>query len=222
MRAVMAAMVRRVKFTRPNATMAPLASAAVLLLALAPLGSAAPPVAKLDGGELRGLRAGSVSQFLGVPFAQPPTGDRRWRPPTLPEPWPTPLDATQYKPACAQGGNAQQAPGAGPSREDCLYLDIYTPASLDGAATAPKLAVVLFVHGGGFMNGDSAGGGGPGGIFNGTEMAAAQQVVVVSVNYRMCDAHAARLARMTVCSACRLPASTRAELRICVRAAHPH
>ena len=96
------------------------------------------------------------------------------------------------------------------------------PAERTCSSQAPKLAVVLFVHGGGFMNGDSAGGGGPGGIFNGTEMAAAQQVVVVSVNYRMCDAHAARLARMTVCSACRLLASTRAELRTCVRAAHPH
>ena len=124
-----------------------------------------------------GDEAGMVREALGA---------KRWMPPTLPQPWHTTLDASRYKPACAQAGSGGQQPhGAGPSTEDCLYLDIYTPADLS-AAGAPKLAVVLFVHGGGFMGGDSSGGGGPGGTFNGTYMAAAQQVVVVSVNYRMC------------------------------------
>lgn len=145
--------------------------------------TAAPPIAKLDGGTLEGIRAGTVSQFLGVPFAQPPVGAKRWMPPELPAPWHTTLDATQYKPACAQGGDA-------PSSEDCLYLDIYTPVDL-GDAGAVKLAVVLFVHGGGFRGGQSSGWptGVPlaagGGTFNGTYMAEDQQVVVVSINYRL-------------------------------------
>jgi hypothetical protein len=84
-----------------------------------------------------------VSQFLGVPFAQPPLGAKRWKQPELPLPWRATIDATEYKPACAQDGN-------GPSAEDCLYLDIYTPVDLDDADAA-KLAVVLFVHGGGAM-----------------------------------------------------------------------
>ena len=144
---------------------------------------AAPPIAKLDGGTLEGIRANTVSQFLGVPFAHPPVGDKRWMPPEQHWPWHTTLDATRYKPACAQGGG-------GPSSEDCLYLDIYTPADL-GDADAAKLAVVIFVHGGGFRSGQSSGwpSGVPlaagGGTFNGTYMAVAQQVVVVSINYRL-------------------------------------
>eukprot|EP01046_Picozoa_sp_COSAG06_P062531 COSAG06_NODE_14148_length_1184_cov_1.280184_1_plen_250_part_10 len=146
--------------------------------------ASAPPIAKLDGGTLEGIRANNVSQFLGVPFAQSPHGARRWMPPAPYPPWHTTLDATQYKPACSQGG------GGPSSSEDCLFLDIYSPVDLDDPGAA-KLAVVVFVHGGGFRSGQSSGWptGVPlaegGGTFNGTFMAKAQQVVVVSINCRL-------------------------------------
>ena len=147
--------------------------------------ASAPPIAKLDGGTLEGIRANNVSQFLGVPFAQSPHGGaKRWMPPAPYPPWRTTLDATQYKPACSQGG------GGPSSSEDCLFFDIYSPVDLDDPGAA-KLTVVVFVHGGGFRSGQSSGWptGVPltegGGTFNGTFMAKAQQVVVVSINYRL-------------------------------------
>ena len=154
------------------------------------------PEVQIETGEVRGVTAGSGSFFLGLPFAAPPIGNNRWMPPQPAAPWTETLDASTFKPPCAQANDWTGQPGL-PS-EDCLYLDVYTPYSRfdrDALAAAKPLAVVLFIHGGGFTGGDSAGGKiGPSGPmpgvpgserFNGTYMAAAQNVIVVSVNYRL-------------------------------------
>ena len=159
------------------------------------------PVVKLEGaGKVRGARtANGGAYFLSLPFAAPPVKEKRWLPPQPVTPWSDTLDATTFRPACAQvndwtGQPEPSIPGGGQGSEDCLFLDVYTP-SLPQDETIKPLAVALFVHGGGFTGGDSAGGKiGPGGPhpglpystrFNGTYMAEKQRVVVVSVNYRL-------------------------------------
>ena len=132
-----------------------LALASALLLA----GSAsAAPTVQLEGGKAAGVAtAGASAFFVGLPFAAPPVGvTGRWMPPRPPPPWTGTLDATDFKPACAQtndwtGQPEPSIPGGGQGSEDCLYLDVYTPT------LAPKepLAVLLFVHGGGFTGGAS-------------------------------------------------------------------
>jgi para-nitrobenzyl esterase len=132
------------------------ARGALLLLAGATCAGAGPPTVQLEGGKAAGVAtAGAGAFFVGLPFAAPPVGLKgRWMPPRPLPPWTGTLDATDFKPACAQtndwtGQPEPSIPGGGQGSEDCLYLDVYTPM------LAPKepLAVLLFVHGGGFTGG---------------------------------------------------------------------
>ena len=177
-----------------------IAAAAALAAAgtAAAVGDLAPVVQLMGAGKVRGVgTASGGAYFLSLPFAAAPVKEKRWLPPLPVPPWPGTMDVMAFKPACAQGADwtgqpEPSIPGGGQGSEDCLYLDVYTPSL---QATRGPLAVVLFVHGGVFTGGDSAGGKiGPGGPlpgvpfstrFNGTFMAEAQQVVVVSVNYRL-------------------------------------
>ena len=121
---------------------------------------------------------GSVVQFLGVPFAQPPVGDLRWRGPAPEKPWNGTLPADQIKPACMQ--NKPWSPE--PMSEDCLYLNVFAPS----APSPTPRATIVWVHGGGFMEGDTRGGMYNGvALFNGTYNAQRHGVVVVSVSYRL-------------------------------------
>ena len=148
----------------------------------------APEVELQGAGRVRGVAtANGGAYFLSLPFAAPPVKEKRWLPPQPVPPWSGTIDASTFKPACAQaadwtGQPEPSIPGGGQGSEDCLYLDVYTPSLRAGAAGGP-LAVLLFVHGGGFTGGDSAGGKiGPGGPvpgvpystrFNGTFIAEA-------------------------------------------------
>ena len=134
--------------------------------------------------------------FLGLPFAAPPIKHLRWQPPQPLKPWTQVIDASNFRPACAQ---LHDWSGRTDSSEDCLYLDVYTPknnfgVNLQSEGPTSPLAVLLFIHGGGFTSGDSAGpplhdeNGKevPGSIlFNGTYLSQKQNVVVVSINYRL-------------------------------------
>ncbi|UDF03083.1 carboxylesterase/lipase family protein [Asticcacaulis sp. AND118] len=146
---------------------------AALLLLAAPAWADAQTVVQLPEGALRGQTEGAISRFKAIPFAAPPVGQARWTPPQPVAPWQDVRDATQSAPACAQvfyGWNEKAAEGAS---EDCLYLEIATPA----LTPEKPLPVMVFIHGGANRAGDGGG----------TVHSAlpSQGVVLVSIQYRL-------------------------------------
>lgn len=129
-------------------------------------------------GELSGQREAAAWVFKGIPYAAPPTGALRWRPPQAITPWHGVRDATQWGNASMQSRETCIAAGGGDPgacSEDCLYLNVWTP---DLAPHRP-LPVMVWLHGGGFTLG--AGSLAP---YSGHALAA-QGVVVVTLNYRL-------------------------------------
>lgn len=127
-------------------------------------------------GLLSGVEGpGSVS-YKGVPYAAPPQGEMRWRSPVPPLPWDGVRKADAFGPPCMQAPLRGMTALSGISREDCLYLNIWTPK---GAPKPAKLPVMLWIHGGGFINGAASS---P--TYSG-EQIAARGVILVSINYRL-------------------------------------
>lgn len=155
--------------------------AALLGLAAMVSGSAAqPPVVRVDGGELQGVVDDGVAAFKGIPFAAPPVGDLRWRPPQPPVPWTGVRQAVEFGADCMQGRfGPPPAPGAPAPRmpsEDCLYVNVWRPAS---AVPVAKLPVMVWIYGGGFTGGSSSSPNTSGSQF------AKQGVILVAANYRV-------------------------------------
>lgn len=128
-------------------------------------------------GQLQGSSAGDgVSSYLGIPYAAPPVGDLRWKAPQPAVAWDGVRDATHYGHRCVQFGGFpdMRFQDDGPS-EDCLTLNIWTPAK----GKNDKLAVMVWIHGGGFV-----GGGSSEYRHDGTSLAR-HGVVVVTLNYRL-------------------------------------
>src|SRR4051794_16706879 len=117
-----------------------------------------------------------VRSFKGIPFAQPPTGDLRWREPQPLRNWEGVRSADQFGPRCMQRTtpNADYWFRSNGMSEDCLYLNVWTPAKSETA----KLPVLFYVFGGGFQNGD-----GSEPRYDGENMAR-KGMVAVSINYR--------------------------------------
>jgi para-nitrobenzyl esterase len=86
------------------------------------------PIVNTDDGAVRGTTAGTVAEFLGIPYAATPTGHLRWRPPAPPAGWRGVHDATQFGPSCPQALTRNPFLTPGTISEDCLYLNVYTPA----------------------------------------------------------------------------------------------
>lgn len=135
------------------------------------------PVASVAGGKIRGrlLMAGGAV-FRGIPFAQPPVGELRWREPQPALPWPGVRDAGESGPPCAQNSAGWNEHESIASREDCLYLDVWTP---EWPAKARK-PVMVWLHGGGNTGG--AGAADP--LYEGTRMVS-HGVVLVVIDYRL-------------------------------------
>ena len=168
------------------------------------------PVVRVESGELQGVVADGVASFKGIPFAAPPVGELRWRPPQPPAKWTGVRQAVEFGANCMQGRfgpppGAGARAGAPPARgtepaptpapapapapappagvpvvqapsEDCLFLNVWRPAS---AAPGAKLPVMVWIHGGGFTGGSGASPNTSGVQF------AKQGVVLVSINYRL-------------------------------------
>jgi para-nitrobenzyl esterase len=132
------------------------------------------PVIQTASGQIRGVIEGDVAVFKGIPFAAPPVGEYRWRPPQPVTPWEGVRDATEFGPTCATTGWGD-APGtiSEGSSEDCLYLNVWKPAS---AKQGAKLPVMVWIHGGGFTGGSGNTSG---------DGFAKQDVILISMNYRL-------------------------------------
>lgn len=141
------------------------------------------PEIQIDSGKIRGLVVGdekNVYAYKGIPFAKPPVGDLRWRPPVNPDKWSGVRDCFEFGNACPQRTPAmmkaipQMAINA-PTSEDCLYLNVWTPAERG----KEKLPVLVWIHGGGYTMGAASQ---P--IYDGRSLAS-KGAVVVSTNYRL-------------------------------------
>ena len=132
---------------------------------------------EIDTGAIEGSVSGDVLSFKGIPYAAPPIGDLRWRSPQPVEPWTGVRPATEYGNDCIQLPFPGDAAASGsPMSEDCLVLNVWRPAKVDADKPLP---VLIWIHGGGFLNGSSAAA-----IYDGSAFAQ-QGLVVVSLNYRL-------------------------------------
>ena len=95
-----------------------------------PASGGANPIVRIDDGVVRGTTAGTVDEFLGLPYAAPPTGNLRWRPPAPPASWKGVRDATQFGPSCPQAHDAQSVP---PARADQRGLPVPERVRADAA-----------------------------------------------------------------------------------------
>jgi para-nitrobenzyl esterase len=139
-----------------------------------------PDVVVTEQGAVRGSLVDGGLEFLGLPFAAPPTGERRFRPPEALQCWPDARPATTYPAACAQKGFDQFSDaGVVLGDEDCLFLNIWTPA-LTGSRP-----VLVFLHGGGNQQGSTSQLTGGARLYEGRALATRQDVVVVTAQYRL-------------------------------------
>jgi para-nitrobenzyl esterase len=151
-------------------------AAGFVAVALAAAGANAAPV-KTDLGLVEGVESGGITAYKGIPFAAPPVGDLRWKAPAPARPWSGVLKADHFALACIQNKNAFVALGLGPleTGEDCLYLNVWTPAKSAGE----KLPVMVWIYGGGFTSGATSVS-----TYDGAALAR-RGVVLVSVSYRV-------------------------------------
>jgi para-nitrobenzyl esterase len=131
-------------------------------------------------GRIEGITRGGVRIFRGIPFARPPVGELRFRPPRPVEAWTGVRDATRF------GASAPQPPlllaarpgmDVGPQDESCLFLNVYAPA---GARPGDRKPVMVWIHGGGFVIGSGAQV-----VYDGAPLVRRGDVVVVTINYRL-------------------------------------
>jgi para-nitrobenzyl esterase len=154
-----------------------LTTIAAVALWLSAASAASAQVAAIDSGEVAGSTDGGISSWKGIPFAQPPVGELRWRAPQPVERWDGVRAATEFSHDCMQIPFAQDAAPLGtPPAEDCLYVNVWRPAD---AKPGDKLPVMFWIYGGGLVNGGAS----PA-VYDGSELAR-QGVVLVSVNYRL-------------------------------------
>jgi para-nitrobenzyl esterase len=130
---------------------------------------------KIAQGSLHGAAIDGIDSYKDIPYAAPPVGDLRWHAPQPGPSWTGARDATDFGPVCPQNRRPSIFNPKLPQSEDCLTLNVWTPKADANA----KLPVMVWIHGGGFIEGSSAL---P--LYDGTDLAK-HGVVIVSLNYRL-------------------------------------
>jgi para-nitrobenzyl esterase len=141
-------------------------------------GDGAPKV-WVESGKLQGKLVGTTREFLGIPYAKAPVGKLRFAPPRPAEYWKETRDATAFGPSCPQNAGALSTSGA--QSEDCLTLNVFSPASEEAKRAYTRraaLPVMVFIHGGAFVSGGSS-------QYDAQKLSEAGHLVVVTVNYRL-------------------------------------
>ncbi|XP_038578455.1 neuroligin 4 X-linked a [Micropterus salmoides] len=160
------------------------------------------PVVTTNYGKLRGMKVtlpneilGPVEQYLGIPYALAPTGERRFQPPEPPMSWPSIRNATQFAPVCPQfledrfllndmlpvwftANLDTVVTYVQEQSEDCLYLNIYVPTEDDIHDENGLKPVMVYIHGGSYMEGT-------GNMIDGSILASYGNVIVITINYRL-------------------------------------
>ena len=135
-------------------------------------GSKSLGVIRLDSGQISGLQQDGTWTYLGIPYAKPPVGNLRWKPPEPTQKWSGARECINFGPSCPQAPSDEQV---GRTSEDCLYLNVWTPAK----SSSEKLPVMVWIHGGAFAEGS-----GSEPLYNGHNLSK-QGVVMVTINYRL-------------------------------------
>ncbi|KAK1784638.1 hypothetical protein P4O66_003322 [Electrophorus voltai] len=140
------------------------------------------PVVLVHSGPVRGLTLDKAHVFYGIPYAVPPVGPKRWTAPSPASPWTLPYDATFPRPACMQsctGHFSQSCPFQ--VSEDCLYLNVFVPVSVDlSLQSTTALPVMVWIHGGDFIAGSASK---P--LYDGRFISNYSNTVVVNLEYRL-------------------------------------
>ncbi|HTL38049.1 MAG TPA: carboxylesterase family protein [Kofleriaceae bacterium] len=139
-----------------------------------------PDVVVTEAGEIRGTTGDTTRSFLGIPYAAPPSGDRRFRPTAQAECWQGVRDATAFGNVCPQ----ILPSGSKLGDEDCLFLNVWAPKT----QSETKRPVMLFIHGGAYELGSGNQDlvvDGTGNLYDGSTLAAEQNAIVVTFNYRL-------------------------------------
>lgn len=138
--------------------------------------------ARTEAGVVRGVEGAGVRAFLGVPYAEAPVGDLRWRGPRPVEAWDGVRDATRRGSDCVQALGRKAILGGGGGlvvgSEDCLFVNVYGPARGEGDDDAEARPVMVYLHGGAFTIGSGAN-------YDPSRLATEQDRVVVTVNFRL-------------------------------------
>ena len=130
-----------------------------------------------ESGAISGVLANGLRVYKGIPFAAPPVGDLRWRPPVHAAPWTGTRKADAFAPACMQVGVSMPGETTPAVSEDCLYLNIWT--TTEAKAAPEHLPVIVWIYGGGYINGSASM---P--LYWGDRLAQ-KGVVVVTISYRL-------------------------------------
>jgi para-nitrobenzyl esterase len=148
------------------------ATAAGVSTAATPSSASTTPVVTIMDGAVRGKATGATAEFLGIPYAAPPLGPLRWRPPQPAARWSGERDATAFAPHCAQPATPF---GVASTSEDCLYLNVFAPAGRKHGGDGHP--VMVWIHGGGLVIGGSD-------DYDPAKLVA-DGTVVVTINYRL-------------------------------------
>ncbi len=143
------------------------------------------PVVATDKGSVRGYKEDGVYRFLGIPYAAPPVGNLRWRPPQTASRWRDTRDATEFANTCSQVTELGAFAGPTSTSEDCLYLNVFTTGTTSSSYWhhhSSGKPVIVWIHGGGNVDGETN-------DYDGSKLATGGPLgtptVVVTINYRL-------------------------------------